>query len=77
MAQKQATRLSQNQAITLKGSTAIVTEFFEYSVNRYAMSNILWRTEMWLRGCARAYMVVFYISEASIRRMTSGELARS
>ena len=33
MAQKQATR--QNQAITLKGSTALVTEFFEYSVNRY------------------------------------------
>ena len=37
MAQKQATRQSQNQAITLKGSTAIVTEFFEYSVNRYVM----------------------------------------
>ena len=32
MAQKQATRT--NQAITLKGSTALVTEFFEYSVNR-------------------------------------------
>lgn len=31
MAQKQATRT--NQAITLKGSTAIVTEFLEYSVN--------------------------------------------
>jgi len=31
MAQKQATRT--NQAITLKGSTALVTEFFEYSVN--------------------------------------------
>jgi mitotic spindle assembly checkpoint protein MAD2 len=31
MSQKQATR--QNQAITLKGSTAMVTEFFEYSVN--------------------------------------------
>ncbi|EIW66540.1 hypothetical protein TREMEDRAFT_34857 [Tremella mesenterica DSM 1558] len=31
MATKQATR--QNQAITLKGSTALVTEFFEYSVN--------------------------------------------
>ncbi|ORX33704.1 mitotic spindle checkpoint-related protein [Kockovaella imperatae] len=31
MAQKQATRT--NQAITLKGSTAMVTEFFEYSVN--------------------------------------------
>nr|ODN85118.1 mitotic spindle assembly checkpoint protein MAD2 [Cryptococcus depauperatus CBS 7841]ODO02414.1 mitotic spindle assembly checkpoint protein MAD2 [Cryptococcus depauperatus CBS 7855] len=31
MAQKQATRT--NQSITLKGSTAIVTEFFEYSVN--------------------------------------------
>jgi hypothetical protein len=32
MAQKQATRT--NQAITLKGSTALVTEFFEYGVNR-------------------------------------------
>ena len=31
MATKQATRT--NQAITLKGSTALVTEFFEYSVN--------------------------------------------
>ncbi|KAK1927515.1 putative mitotic spindle checkpoint-related protein [Papiliotrema laurentii] len=31
MAQKQATRT--NQAITLKGSTALVTEFFEFSVN--------------------------------------------
>ncbi|KAL1411337.1 Mitotic spindle checkpoint component mad2 [Vanrija albida] len=31
MATKQATR--QNQAITLKGSTALVTEFFEYGVN--------------------------------------------
>jgi hypothetical protein len=31
MAQKQATRT--NQAITLKGSTAMVSEFFEYSVN--------------------------------------------
>ncbi|GFZ42599.1 Mitotic spindle checkpoint component mad2 [Saitozyma sp. JCM 24511] len=31
MAQKQATRT--NQAITLKGSTALVTEFFEYGVN--------------------------------------------
>lgn len=30
--QKQATR--QNQAITLKGSTVIVTEFMEYSINR-------------------------------------------
>lgn len=33
---KQATR--QNQAITLKGSTAMVTEFFEYSVNRYVLA---------------------------------------
>lgn len=32
MATKQATRT--NQAITLKGSVAIVTEFFEYGVNR-------------------------------------------
>lgn len=31
MATKQATRTS--QAITLKGSTQMVTEFFEYSVN--------------------------------------------
>lgn len=31
MATKQATR--PNQAIRLKGSTALVTEFFEYSVN--------------------------------------------
>jgi mitotic spindle assembly checkpoint protein MAD2 len=31
MAQKQATRT--NQAITLKGSTVMVSEFFEYSVN--------------------------------------------
>jgi hypothetical protein len=31
MATKQKTRT--NQAITLKGSTALVTEFFEYSVN--------------------------------------------
>ncbi len=31
MATKQRTRT--NQAITLKGSTALVTEFFEYSVN--------------------------------------------
>ncbi|BEI85317.1 hypothetical protein CcaverHIS002_0507180 [Cutaneotrichosporon cavernicola] len=31
MATKQATRT--NQAITLKGSTALVTEFFEYGVN--------------------------------------------
>ncbi|KAL7419635.1 Mitotic spindle checkpoint component mad2 [Cryptotrichosporon argae] len=31
MAQKQATR--QNQAITLKGSVALVTEFFEYGLN--------------------------------------------
>jgi hypothetical protein len=39
MAQKQATRQQQSQAITLKGSTAIVTEFFEYSVNRYVSVN--------------------------------------
>lgn len=32
MAQKQAVR--QKQAITLKGSTAMVTEFLDYSVNR-------------------------------------------
>jgi hypothetical protein len=31
MAQKQAVKT--NQAITLKGSTAMVSEFFEYSVN--------------------------------------------
>ena len=31
MATKQATR----QAITLKGSTALVTEFFKYAVNTY------------------------------------------
>ena len=41
MATKQATRQSQNQAITLKGSTAIVTEFFEYSVNRSAIASRL------------------------------------
>lgn len=35
MATKQATRT--NQAITIKGSVAIVTEFFEYSVNRYEL----------------------------------------
>jgi len=31
MATRQATR--QNQAITLKGSVALITEFFEYGVN--------------------------------------------
>ena len=31
MATRQATR----QAITLKGSTALVTEFFKYAVNTY------------------------------------------
>lgn len=36
MATKQATRT--NQCITLKGSTALVTEFFEYSVNSWALA---------------------------------------
>lgn len=30
-----AQKQRQNQAITLKGSVALVTEFFEYSVNSY------------------------------------------
>ncbi|WVQ79013.1 hypothetical protein IAT38_001105 [Cryptococcus sp. DSM 104549] len=40
MAQKQASKT--NQAITLKGSTALVTEFFEYGVN-----NILFLREVY------------------------------
>ena len=37
MASKQANR----QAITLKGSTALVTEFFKYAVNTYVHYNQL------------------------------------
>lgn len=62
MAQKQAVR--SNQAITLKGSTQLVTEFFEYSVNRCVICP----------DGRHADCVVSFTNEVSILRMTSSEL---
>lgn len=56
MAQKQAVRSS--QAITLKGSTQLVTEFFEYSVNR---CDDLYRT--FLTRCSILYQRGVYPSD--------------
>jgi len=39
MATKQAGRQANREAITLKGSSALVTEFFKYAVNTYGMSS--------------------------------------
>lgn len=47
MASKQASR----QAITLKGSTALVTEFFKYAVNTYLCFTLISR--LWLIQLAR------------------------
>jgi len=67
MAQKQATRT--NQAITLKGSTALVTEFFEYSVNRY---------DYLKQRCGRSSLIglaslAYSIKEGFILQMISGQ----
>jgi hypothetical protein len=37
MATKQAGKQANREAITLKGSSALVTEFFKYAVNTYGM----------------------------------------
>jgi len=39
MATKQAGRQANREAITLKGSSALVTEFFKFAANTYGMSS--------------------------------------
>ena len=58
MASKQAKR----QAITLKGSCALVTEFFKYAVNTFVL-------QQWL-ACILSHNVASFSREKYIRQMT-------